>query len=422
MEKLFWLLDETSQVHFVMAAEITGTRPVPAWRAALRAVQERHPLLSVFIHPNGYVHPAFHRGADAEIPLRVVEAGPEYRWEQELENELATPFDAGQAPLVRTVLVQQGPKNVFILASHHSIGDGLSGLLFLRDLLQALSGQALLPPETPAAADHWLGIAPAGPAGEPVARAGTSQEPSLFTRRAEARPVVERWAFSPALTSRLVHRSRAEGTTVHGALSAALVLAGRAAAGGWGQQPVRVVSPASFRQALGADEALAQYIVERTVAYPPEPAGGFWELARFGKRELVGVASLDNVTRKVQAVGEWVFGDQDPREIADALQGAVGREIMVSNLGRFPYSTDFGSLQLAGVWGPLALSGYPGDQTVGVTTTNGVLRLAHVSRVPLPGLLPAAEAILAAACAEPGDPAAGKIVEALPLPSPAVGV
>jgi hypothetical protein len=421
MEKLFWLLDETSQVHFVIAAEIIGTRPVEDWREALRAVQRRHPLLSVFIHPHGYVHPAFHL-AEGEIPLRIVVASPDYRWEQELENELATPFDATRAPLVRTVLVQQGPKNVFILASHHSIGDGLSGLIFLRDLLQALSGQPLLPLQTPATPDHLLGVAPAGPAEEPVAWAGTPQEPPLFTRRAEARPVVERRAFSPALTSRLVQRSRAEGTTVHGALSAALVLAGRAVAGGWGQQPVRLVSPASFRQALGTDEELAQYIVERTVVYPPQPAGGFWELARFGKRELAGVASLENVARKVQTVGEWVFGDQDTREIAEALQQAVGREIMVSNLGRFPYPTEFGSLQLAGVWGPLALSGYPGDQTVGVTTTNGALRLAHVSRVPLPGLLGTAEAILGAACAETGDPGAEKIVETLPLPTPPVRV
>jgi hypothetical protein len=397
MEKLFWLLDETSQVHFVIAAEVTGAKPVSAWQAALRAVQARHPLLNVFIHPSGFVHPSFRVAKSSEIPLRVVEAGPDYRWEGELETELATPFNASQTPLVRTVLVQQGQKSVFILASHHSIGDGYSGLLFLRDVLTALSGQSLLPVETPDSSDTLLGFTSAG--GEKAAASpGPAPEQPLFTRRAEDRPVVQRRQFSPEFTQRLVNRSKAEGTTVHGALCAAFVLAGRLIDSSWQHKPVRLVSPASIRQALGKDEALAQYITSRTIVYSPQPALSFWELARFGKGELVGVISPENIASAVKKTRQFVFGNQDAKEIADQLQQGVAREIMVSNLGRFPHQTAFGELQLDGVWGPLALSGYPGDQTIGVTTTNGSLRLVHASRIPLPALLETAEAILVRAC------------------------
>ncbi len=399
MEKLFWLLDETSQVHFVIAAEITGTKPVPAWQAALRAVQQRHPLLSVFIHPNGFVRPAFYPAKGAEIPLRVVEAGPDYRWEQELETELATPFDASQAPLVRTVLVQQELKSVFILASHHSIGDGLSGLLFLRDTLTALSGQPLLPLETPDSSDTLLDI-PSPSEQEVVASPGPAQEQPLFKRRAEDRPVVERRQFSPEFTQRLVHQSKAEGTTVHGALCAAFLLAGRLVDRSWQHKPVRLVSPVSIRQALGKEEALAQYITSRIIVYPPQLQLSFWELARFGKGELAGVVSPENIASVVKNTRQFVFGNLDVKEIADQLQQGEAREIMVSNLGRFPHQTAFSELQLDGVWGPLALSGYPGDQTIGVTTTNGSLRLVHTSRIPLPALLETAEAILVTACAD----------------------
>jgi hypothetical protein len=107
MEKLFWLLDQTSQVHFVIAAEIIGTRAIGSWREALDAVQLRHPFLCVSIDNNGFVHPSFHHENGTKIPLRVVEKDASNRWETELENELAMPFDSTQAPLVRAVLVQQ---------------------------------------------------------------------------------------------------------------------------------------------------------------------------------------------------------------------------------------------------------------------------------------------------------------------------
>ena len=65
------------------------------------------------------------------------------RWEREIERELATRFDARQAPLIRAVLLRQPDKSILILSAHHSIGDGLSMAFAIRDLLQALSGERL---------------------------------------------------------------------------------------------------------------------------------------------------------------------------------------------------------------------------------------------------------------------------------------
>jgi hypothetical protein len=39
MEKIFLLLDQISQVHFVIAAEIIGTKTISEWREALNALQ-----------------------------------------------------------------------------------------------------------------------------------------------------------------------------------------------------------------------------------------------------------------------------------------------------------------------------------------------------------------------------------------------
>src|SRR5258708_9504026 len=61
------------------------------------------------------------------------------------------------------------------------------------------------------------------------------------------------------LSDRLRERSRREGATVHGALVAALVLAGRDIHREWRGAPVRVISPVNNRTILGrgADCALS---------------------------------------------------------------------------------------------------------------------------------------------------------------------
>jgi hypothetical protein len=53
------------------------------------------------------------------------------------------------------------------------------------------------------------------------------------------------------LSDRLRERSRREGTTVLGALSAALVFAGRDKHRDWREAPIRVVSPVNTRAILG---------------------------------------------------------------------------------------------------------------------------------------------------------------------------
>ena len=48
-EAYFWLSNQNSWKHFVVAAQITGETTTASWRTALDAVQRRHPLLGVCI-------------------------------------------------------------------------------------------------------------------------------------------------------------------------------------------------------------------------------------------------------------------------------------------------------------------------------------------------------------------------------------
>ncbi len=103
-EHMFWLLNQNRPVHFAVCAQVRGPTTVEAWRKALDMVQSRHPDFSVKIEMGEDAIPCFRHFPGARIPLRIV-VGDELRWEPEIEKELAAPFDAQQAPLVRAVVV-----------------------------------------------------------------------------------------------------------------------------------------------------------------------------------------------------------------------------------------------------------------------------------------------------------------------------
>jgi hypothetical protein len=72
---------------------------------------------------------------------------------------------------------------------------------------------------------------------------------------------------------------------------------------------------------------------------------------------------------------------------------------MLTNLGRRPFDSTFGSLKLETLWAPSALRGIEGEQILGAVTINGSLHLTHTSPAPIADLLVGMEEELRKACA-----------------------
>src|SRR5262249_50216032 len=159
----------------------------------------------------------------APIPLRIVNDDPARRWEAEVAEELATPFDSGRAPLIRAVLIQRAADAAFILVAHHSIADGLSLAYALRDTLDALAGRPLAPLARLPSQDDMIGASETL-TDIPEPDQPRAPVPAVYRPRDKARPTLKAVRLSPDLTARMRERARREGTTVHGALCAALVL------------------------------------------------------------------------------------------------------------------------------------------------------------------------------------------------------
>jgi hypothetical protein len=207
---------------------------------------------------------------------------------------------------------------------------------------------------------------------------------------------VDTLRLSPELSTLLRQRARQEGTTVHGALSAALALVSKE----WKPQPLRIWSPASARETLGSGYSASLQLTTKTVSFDLEEHHTFWDVARYSNTGLAGVGSIEYITGYIQELSGLISSGIDINGLVEFNETMLGNEYLLTNIGALNFDTDFGNLQLEALWGPFVLTGYEGSQTIGVTSINGIIHLAlttlaHIEAKPL---LEAVENLLTEEC------------------------
>jgi hypothetical protein len=299
LEHLFWLFDQNSFVHFAVTALISGETNARDWRRALDRLQKRHPILSVCIDGEPGSVPLFRQADATPIPLRIVEDEPEPRWEAEVAKELATPFNPSRAPLIRAVLIPGARDAAFILVAHHSIADGLSLAYAIRDTLDALAGRSLRPLPWLPSQDDMMNVPDSRADGQEQDQA-EALTPAVYRRRDNARPRVKGLRLSAGLTSSVRDRARQEGTTVHGALCAALVLASRDVSAAWREIPLRILSPINARPLLDAGESCGVFLGATTSVFDRQ-AMDFWDIARDARIGVAANQTSENIAAQLSA-------------------------------------------------------------------------------------------------------------------------
>jgi hypothetical protein len=374
-EELFCLFDQYFPTNGALAAQITGHTTVQQWHDALDAMQRRHPLLSACIDTTFNRVPHFRRVTGQRIPLRVI-TSPFARWQREIAEEVSEPFTPDQAPLFRAVLLHQ-TRCTFILTSHHAVCDGSSRIFLLRDILLALSGQA-------------LEALPLAPSREALfgAQQRTSTEPGVpsFAAQRARLPYVEGIKLAPEETTALQRRAREECVTIHAAISAA-TMAGRAVDESWRNNPLRIMSPAEIRDILGLNDQCMVSFGGGEISIAPGGSMTFWDLARFAKDGLSAVKSRENISRMIDLQSAAVASDLTIEQASQLKRKAFKAQVMFTNLGRLPFDSAFGPLKLETLWAPCALRGIEGEQTVGAVTVNGSLHLMRTSPRQSPACL-----------------------------------
>ncbi|CAL9575297.1 Linear gramicidin synthase subunit D [Streptomyces sp. enrichment culture] len=113
--------------------EVRGELDVERLRAAVRAVQRRHPVLrTVFAERRGAPHAVT---TPHVAPLTVIEDVPDLT--AAVRAEIDRPFDLARGPLFRATLLRGGARPSLLLVADHLVCDGTSLRVLAHDLVAA---------------------------------------------------------------------------------------------------------------------------------------------------------------------------------------------------------------------------------------------------------------------------------------------
>jgi NRPS condensation-like uncharacterized protein len=220
--------------------------------------------------------PVFKPVAPGSIPLQVIE-NAEAEWTAHVAAQLEQRIDASKAPLLRATLLRGVERSVIILCVHHSIADGLALSFVLRNLLRALAGEAIRVDIETKSTEQLVAAGRDGLLTS-QARAPSSLPSDQPLDGSKAR--VEALCLTREMTRSLRDRARGEGTTVHGALCAAVTTAAARMVPGWSEARLRVLSPIDIRaRMLGGSEHVG-LCVTAAVVENERPIQRFWSKAR----------------------------------------------------------------------------------------------------------------------------------------------
>jgi hypothetical protein len=396
LEEFFWLSEVTNPHPAMVVAEVEGRTTVDDWRRALDEVAERYPLLSVRIRKERGERPYFETVPDAEIPLRVV-ALEGVDLDYLAAEETVTSFGYGDSVLARATLCHSAERCVILFSAHHAITDGKTNVRIVEDLVAAASGEYLAPrfPVLPALGE-FFGLGEPGPYVEVSAAA---KAPASYVRFDMPVPRVERHHFEASDLKAVWATANEEGTTVHGALLAAFLLAGRQLAERWRTSPVVCLSPIDLRPMLELYGVPGPIIGVHPSVMQPSDNLPFWEFARALKKDMLPSQTKEVTAKSMKAVRDVLDreGDPDDPKTIDP-EGFFKHDLMISNYGDPGVRTNFGRLTLRALY-PSVVSGVGDTQTISMVTVDGTLYITHASRQPFRLLVEDALAILRDACA-----------------------
>ena len=404
-ERMYHRYEQKSTMHFCVVAELADDLDPSALDAALLAVQQRHPLLNVYVGDHPQTRLGFYLPPTVPpVPVTVVDAAPGRSWCDCVAAELTRPFDTSRAPMIRTLLLRAGPNSpaAIVLTVDHVIADGLSAGRILRDLFSALNGRDLQAMPVPPSQETLIGpLRDAQPAAALTANGQLPPaQPDWPTTRSTIRPFdgapphLSAIAFDEDLTRRLIARARSEQTTVHSALVSAMsrviIESGR-------NEFVRMLTPSDFRSHIGVDDDVCLYFTMIRTAVAREQLTDLWDMARKVGDQLAVARSVPALLAGSAAIEQFIPIDATTEDTEDFMVGGLSFETFASNLRVLDMGTPEAVRPVA-IWGPAILVQIQGELTSGICTFNGQLRIVSASHDPLPDYLDRVHDVLDAAC------------------------
>jgi NRPS condensation-like uncharacterized protein len=389
LEQLYYILD----VNACVAIEVEGEASVDQWRAAIAKVASRAPLLSCRIVRNSTGLLVFESLSDVPLPFHVSSVDPR-EWRMVMAEEVSTRIPLGCGPLFRATLLHGPGRATLLLSLSHCIVDGRSALALLRDVLHTLVREPLGPPAIDRSIDSLL-VAATARAWQPPSAPISAVQPRSTHANPEGSVHLEANCLDEKFMARLRVRAREEGTTVHGAISAALLTGFSRDVPGSGS----LTSGIDVRPVLAPGQEGLRPVISSCTVRPGNECFSFWELARRIKAVFRRETTLEAIAELQSMVGEICTAHPTPELLRERLTRTFeGPEILLTNLGvlSIPLSYGAGSIKLKSFWGSM----HPASQDghfICCATVGGRLQMLYTASRPLPDLFSKLQAELQAA-------------------------
>jgi len=352
-ENIYWLLDRLYCLNFVVFAELDGLLPRERLEAALATVQDENPLLRAQIVVEGartWFKPVTRRHAPLRPEVRALR-----NWRGAIERELQRPFAPEEAPLARFLWFEaSGRKAVAAMVFHHAIADGRSGTAVMLDVLRRATQDASPPVYKRAnGSSQSLDVirqkAPVLSALQGVrfwlakgkdALHFAQQLPGYDTKPSrETRIRIIPLTVPERATAQLLAQARAHGTTVHGALGAAQILAINDQFERKAPRKLALNSLADLRGVLqgGLTEGdLGLYITTLCTVHALTDDPDFWCLAREVRDRLVAIINAGdaNLINGVYPAEPLFDPDDNVARLVQRVVALAPASSMLTNIGK----------------------------------------------------------------------------------------
>lgn len=372
-ERIAWLCDQVGSVNFVVIAHIKGLCDENVLRKALDLLSYRHPILGTRIEIKKD-KPYFVSENVPSIPLKVLNRNNDTQWHIESEREINNSLPWSKGPLIRVKLLKASRESDLLITFNHVIGDGMSAIYLIRDLLSLVekitqdlpidytpfperpSLENLIPNDTQGFNNLKKTIKLLGKQLKTIIFENPQKLPSDSCKKPEDRCAhIIHKKLSKEETASLIAKCRSEGTTVHGAICSALLKAtfNQINSPQLEEQPFTIgcMSTVNLRRFLSppVGEEVGFYVSIAVTGHQVGKDIEFWELAREA-RDAVHKSIKDKEPQVfVSLVNKFPTGNSSPADIAHRISKIYPSSILITNLGRITLPDKYGSLVLKSI-------------------------------------------------------------------------
>jgi hypothetical protein len=387
-ERLLYLYSKRHPRHFCIVVEYDFAATRDEFADALLLLQYSFPVLAVCIKEYQGIGPSLVK-TDQPIACEFREDAAQCEWRAVVAAELSKAFPTDSVPLLRATAIARGSRTTVTLTAHHSVVDALSVVAFAERLGQLLLGQTPPPSRLYGSMERYLPRARPVPVDE-----GQMSDIAARLRAQSTKPIwrpfrndrvhVFEHQFDRKLTEEIRQTCRWNGTTVQGALCAALALAiGRTN----GQDQATLLSPVNLRAEAGlAADAVGLFVCANTVTLAAGNGHDFWSMARSVSRGLKALRSGGGAAELVGKLEDIIKPDSDPA-LAAGLVGSYSYDAVVSNLGQIATDNER-RCGIESVRGPFVLGRLNDERMIGASSFDGILRVTQASPVHMDNVLP----------------------------------